>query len=92
MKRIRRKPIEPTPGAMPVFAVPTEVVEVTASAAAGSKRVKTAKQGTKRAVPPPQRIGTAYALSDGSIGVQLTSIPLDGKLIVQTPRARGAQR
>jgi hypothetical protein len=86
VKRIRTEPIEPTLGPMPVFAVPAETMEITASPEE-TKRAKKVKQGTTRA-SEPQQIGTAYALSDGSIGVQLTSIPLDGKLIVRMPRAR----
>jgi hypothetical protein len=81
--------MERTPDIMGVFTVPDEIVHVSASSGKG-KRVKTTKR-SQASVLPAQRIGTAYRLSDGSIGVQLTAVPRNGKLVVRAATTRKAR-
>ena len=76
------------PDTMAVFAVEDEIAEVSASVESG-RRVKNVRR-RKRPVSPEQRVGTAYTLSDGSIGIRLTAMPRNGKLVVRASRARGS--
>ena len=69
---------------MPVFVVVP--AQVTMHAAHPKQRGKLPKGPQVDGADFEQRIGTAMRQSDGSYAVQLTAMPVNGKLLIRPPR------
>lgn len=70
---------------MPVFVVTR--ARVTMNAAHPSVEYKLPKEPSREGQDFEQRIGTALRLKDGSLEVQLTAVPVDGRLLIRPPLA-----
>ena len=69
---------------MPVFVVTP--ARLTMSAAHPSHKYKLPKESAREGQDFEQRIGTALRQKDGSLAVQLTALPVDGRLLIRPPR------
>jgi hypothetical protein len=69
---------------LPVFVVVPARVSV--SAAHPSYKRSVPKGPVVEGSDFQQRVGTALRLKDGSFSVQLTAVPVDGRLLIRQPR------
>lgn len=69
---------------MPVFVVTR--ARLSMHAAHPSCAEKPPKEARAEGRDFEQRIGTALRLKDGSLAVQLTAVPVDGRLLIRPPR------
>ena len=70
---------------MPVFVVVS--AQVTMHAADRHHKGRVPKGPQVEGADFQQRIGTALRQKDGSYSIQLTALPVDGKLVIRRPRA-----